>query len=89
MTQDLWLVYLLECRDGSFYCGATNNLEKRIHSHSKGQASRYTRGRLPVHLVAQSMPMAKGEALSLEANIKKLPKENKIQALAGASRLMA
>lgn len=85
MTQDLWLVYLLECLDGSLYCGATNNLEKRINLHNQGKASRYTRGRLPARLVANSGPMTRGEALSLEAKIKKLPKAMKISVLAAAT----
>ncbi len=78
MTQGLWRVYLLKCSDGSSYCGATNDLERRVGMHNSGKASRYTRGRLPVKLLACSGQMNKGEALSLEAKIKKLPKEKKV-----------
>lgn len=43
--------YILECSDGSFYTGWTNNLEKRINCHNKGKGAKYTRGRLPLKLV--------------------------------------
>ena len=66
-----WAVYLLRCNDGAYYCGATNDVTRRIDQHNKGTASRYTRGRLPVTLVAQSRLMSRGQALSLEARVKK------------------
>ena len=47
-------------------------------------ASRYTRARLPVELMAASRCMSKGEALRLEIKIKKLPKKKKLAALAAA-----
>jgi len=43
-------VYLLRCRDGTLYCGWTNDLERRLRAHSAGTASRYTRARRPVKL---------------------------------------
>jgi putative endonuclease len=34
-----WLVYLVRCRDGSLYCGITNDLPKRLKAHAAGKAS--------------------------------------------------
>ena len=76
-----WRVYILCCADGSFYTGATNNLEKRLLDHNRGTASKYTRSRRPVTLLATSASMNKGEALRLEINIKKIPKGKKIACL--------
>jgi putative endonuclease len=45
-----WM-YILECRDGSYYVGSTKNLELRFLQHQSGKGSRYTSGRLPVQLV--------------------------------------
>ena len=42
--------YVLKCKMGTFYTGATNNLEKRLEQHKKGQVY-YTKDRLPVMLV--------------------------------------
>lgn len=45
-----WLC-ILECRDGSYYVGSTQNLEGRVNQHIIGKGSRYTSRRLPVKLV--------------------------------------
>ncbi|MCD4729834.1 MAG: GIY-YIG nuclease family protein, partial [Bacteroidales bacterium] len=29
-------VYIVECRDGSFYTGVTNDLDRRIAEHNEG-----------------------------------------------------
>jgi putative endonuclease len=73
-----WIVYILRCSDGSFYTGATNYLEKRLKDHNRGMASKYTRSRRPVALLATSVDMNKSEALRLEIKIKRLPKIKKI-----------
>jgi putative endonuclease len=45
-----WM-YILECSDGSYYTGSTNNLELRLLQHQKGEGANYTRKHLPVKLV--------------------------------------
>lgn len=77
-----WVVYILLCHDNTFYTGITNNIAKRLITHNKGTASRYTRARLPVKLTASSKGMSKAEALRLEIKIKKLPRSKKLATLA-------
>lgn len=36
-------VYIIECADGTYYTGWTNDLEKRIKMHSNGIGAKYTR----------------------------------------------
>ena len=43
-------VYILQCRDKTYYVGLTNNIRKRICEHNKGEC-RHTKSRLPVKLV--------------------------------------
>ena len=43
-------VYIVECRDGSFYVGSTYDLERRISEHNEGLGATYTRRRRPVVL---------------------------------------
>jgi putative endonuclease len=75
-------VYLLRCRDGSLYCGWTTDVARRVKQHADGEASRYTRSRLPVEL-AWSKPVAsRSEALREEARIKGLPRAAKLRLLA-------
>ncbi|MDD3250760.1 MAG: GIY-YIG nuclease family protein [Smithella sp.] len=79
--RDGWAVYLICCSDGSFYTGATNCIERRLREHNSGKASKYTRARRPVTLLAVSGPMSRSEALSLERKIKNLPRTKKITVL--------
>lgn len=44
-------MYILECSDGSFYTGSTNNLELRLKQHEVGEGSNHTKKHLPVKLV--------------------------------------
>ena len=44
------VVYMLRCADGTLYTGWTNDLEKRLKTHTAGKGGRYTRARLPVEL---------------------------------------
>lgn len=76
-----WMVYLVECSDGSLYCGITNDVAKRIQAHNNGTGAKYTRGRGPVQLVATSTLMNHFEAARLECHIKSLPRDEKINAL--------
>lgn len=71
-------VYILRCRDGSFYVGSTKNLERRIKEHQLGRGGRYTKGRLPVELVYyEEVPdhlMRKREY-----ELKRLPRKKKLE----------
>jgi len=44
-------MFLLECRDKTFYAGSTWNLDARLYQHQKGMLEGYTSRRLPVELV--------------------------------------
>ena len=48
-----WTLYLLECMDGSLYCGITNDLARRFELHRAGKGARYTRSHPPARIVAQ------------------------------------
>jgi len=75
----MWFVYLLECSDGTIYCGATNNVQKRVATHNAGYGAAYTRGRLPVELIRSFECASKSEALKLEYKIKQLSREAKLK----------
>ena len=46
-----YFVYLVQCVDGTYYSGSTNNLDARIRLHNAGNGAKYLRGRGPVNLV--------------------------------------
>jgi len=46
-----YYVYIVECSDGSYYTGVTNDLEKRLWEHNEGyDKTCYTYTRRPVKL---------------------------------------
>ena len=70
-------VYTLECKDGTYYTGYTNNLKKRLQAHQTGKAAKYTRGRGPVRLVRVQEYETKTEAMQAEYQFKKLKRPDK------------
>lgn len=44
-------MYILECCDGSYYTGSTNNIERRLQQHHNGLGAKHTKKRLPLKLV--------------------------------------
>ena len=78
-SQKNWLIYILECGDGSFYCGITNNIERRLKQH-KGEikgGAKYTRSHWPCKLVYIEKSSSRSEALQREAIIKKMSRDEK------------
>lgn len=73
----MWFVYILECEDGSFYTGISNNVEKRFLAHKMGKGGYYTRSHKPLRIVYKEQLNSKGQALKREYEIKKLKKEEK------------
>ena len=71
--------YIVECADGTLYCGWTNDLEKRIKAHNEGKGAKYTKPRLPVKLVYYEEFETKEEAMSREWNIKQLSRMQKMK----------
>jgi putative endonuclease len=46
-----YYVYIVKCKDGSYYTGVTNDLERRLLEHNSGYSTRfYTFNRKPVEL---------------------------------------
>jgi putative endonuclease len=76
---DTWTVYMVRCRDGTLYTGATNNLERRVATHNKGRGAAYTRARLPVTLVWSEPAANRGAALRREAALKRLSRAEKLR----------
>ena len=75
-----WLVYLLECADGTYYCGVTCHLARRLAQHNGTCAggAKYTRARRPVRLRATLPCAGRAEAQRQEAHIKKLKRAQKL-----------
>ena len=57
-------MYVVECRDGSYYTGYTTDVKKRLTVHNSGKGAKYTRARLPVKLIYVEGFASKEEARS-------------------------
>ncbi len=79
MTEEKAYVYILKCSDGTLYTGWTNDLDRRLAAHNAGTASKYTRSKRPVEMVWHEQCADKSAALKREAEIKKLPREKKME----------
>ena len=69
--------YISKCKDGTFYTGWTNNLEKRLKDHNEGKGAKYTKTRRPVELVYYEAFETKEEAMSREYAIKQMSRSEK------------
>jgi len=69
-----WFVYLLECKDGSFYTGITNNLDKRMKTHEQGKGSKYVKHKGFKQLLRFHPCLDKSQACQFEYQIKQLSK---------------
>ncbi len=76
-----WILYILECRDGTLYTGITDDLPRRLAAHAAGKGAKYTRGRGPLKLRYQEKLPNKSAALKREYAVKRLRKLKKLAML--------
>ncbi len=72
-----FFVYIVRCKNGTYYTGYTNDLEKRIKEHNSGRGAKYLRRKVPVELVYAREYENYTEVLRAERNIKKLTRKKK------------
>ena len=65
-----WFTYVIECEDGSFYKGYTEDLVGRYQQHCKGVGADYTKKHKPKQLYYWEMHYSQEEALSREKYLK-------------------
>ena len=70
--------YILECADGTLYCGWTNHLKERVAAHNAGKGAQYTKNRRPVVLKYYETFSTKQEAMRREWAVKQLSRKEKL-----------
>ncbi len=73
-----WYVYILECQDGSYYTGVTNDVDKRMKAHAEGKGSKYVYKKGFKELLRVQPCKDKSDACKCEYAIKKLPRNMKL-----------
>lgn len=79
-------VYILLCRDGSYYTGYARNPELRFEWHKQGRGAKYTRMRRPERLVYVEEFESRGEAMRREREIKDLSHDQKTELVKRAGK---
>ena len=79
-------VYILKCRDNTYYTGYTVEIDRRLQEHQNGLASKYTRGRTPVELVYLEELPSKSAALKRELELKSLTRAAKQRIIANPAK---
>ena len=74
-----WVLYILECKDGTLYTGITDDLERRLAAHRAGKGAKYTRGRSPLILRYVEKCDDHSQALRREYAVKQLTKTEKLE----------
>ena len=82
----VWVVYILECGDGSLYTGITDNLQRRLAAHSAGKGAKYTRGRGPFTVRYVENCESRSAALRREYQIKCMTRAQKMNLCAGCCK---
>lgn len=72
------MLYLLECSDGSWYAGITNDIARRMKAHASGRGARYTRARPPRRVLATKSFPDRSTASKAEWALKQLPRGRKL-----------
>ena len=73
-----WVLYILECKDGSLYTGITDDFQRRLAVHTAGKGAKYTRGRGPFILRHLETCESHSAALRRESQVKRLPRAAKL-----------
>ncbi len=87
-SENYW-AYILECSNGAFYTGWTNDLEKRYRDHCEGKGAKYTRSFKPVKIAQKWQFSSQSLAMQAEAQIKKLSLKEKKKVISNPELLEA
>jgi putative endonuclease len=74
-----YYVYVILCKDNSYYTGYTKNLDSRMALHKNGKGARYTRMHKPKRLVHVEQFRSRAEAMRREKKIKRLSHRQKFE----------
>lgn len=83
-----FFVYILKCKDGSYYVGHTDDLEKRLFEHQSGVYEGYTTRRRPVSLVFHQTFHLRNDAFAAERKIKNWSRSKKEALIKGDWQLL-
>jgi tRNA/rRNA methyltransferase len=78
-----WSVYILQCSNGNYYVGHTNDLPSRFHRHQKGQGAKHTSQNTPSDILYSEVFRSELEAIKRERQLKRWSRAKKEALIAG------
>ena len=69
-TKDGYFVYVLECNNGSYYIGQTENIVKRWNEHISGKGADWTKAHKPIKIIHYEEYKSRAEAVDREQKLK-------------------
>jgi putative endonuclease len=83
--------YILECRDGTYHVGSTDDLERRVAEHNFGLGTPYTRlrRRRPVKLAWAAEFAGLDEASAVERRVRRWSRDKRQALIEGRLDLTA
>ena len=81
-----YYTYILLTEHNTFYCGYTDDVEKRFEKHKSGKGAKYTRAFKPLKIVYQKAFETKEEAMEEERRIKGMPRKEKLDLVKGTMK---
>lgn len=77
MDEKKFYTYLLLTENNTYYCGYTDDINKRYQKHLEGVGAKYTRANKPVKIAFLESFATKTEAMKEEYRIKHLSRKEK------------
>lgn len=72
-----YFIYVLLTENNTYYCGYTDDVQKRFEKHKNGIGAKYTRANKPIKIVFQQQFDTKSEAMKAEKKFKSLSRSQK------------
>ncbi|OGK09598.1 hypothetical protein A2767_03990 [Candidatus Roizmanbacteria bacterium RIFCSPHIGHO2_01_FULL_35_10] len=79
----MWFVYIVKCRDESFYTGITTDIIRRLSEHNSKKGAKSVRSKIPVSLVYIEQQLDQNKAARREREIKGWNRNKKIRLIMG------
>lgn len=74
----MYFLYIIKCKDGSFYTGITTDVKRRLEEHKKGTGGHYTRAKKVLKIVYTEKYPNRSSASKRESEIKGWPRQKKL-----------
>ena len=78
-----YYIYVLLTERNTYYCGYTDDVQKRFEKHMQGLGAKYTRANKPIKIVYTKEFLTKNDAMKAERKFKKLPRKKKNDVING------